>query len=74
MPVAASLTETSCQLNIACPLYDKHNRSCQQSSAPASLKRSLCQTDEHDSCPIYLGYLLRHTRMIRCDNDWLDAR
>jgi hypothetical protein len=73
MPVAASLTETSHQLNIACPLYDKHSRNCQQSSTPAPLQRSLCQTDEHDACPIYLSYLLRRTRMMRCDNDWLDA-
>lgn len=64
MPVAASLTETSHQLNIACPLYDKHSRSCQQPSNSAPLPRLLCQTDEHDACPLYLGYLLRRTRMI----------
>ena len=74
MTVAAHLTETSQQLNIACPLYDKQTRGCQQSSTPAPLQRSVCHSDEHDACPIYLGYLLRRTRMIRCDNDWLDAR
>ncbi len=73
MSVTAKLTEKTHQLTIPCPLYDKHNSSCKQPAAPPSLQRLLCQTDEHDACPLYLSYLLRRTRMMRCDNDWLDA-
>lgn len=74
MPLPVNPNETTHQLNIACPLYNKQNRSCQQSSVPASRQRLLCQTDDHDACPLYLTYLLRHSRMKRCDNDWLDLR
>lgn len=73
MPSTVNLTEKNYQMNIACPLYDKQVGSCQQPSTAQSLRRPLCQSDEHDACPVYLGYLLRRTRMMRCDNDWLDA-
>lgn len=74
MPVTASPTEKPHPLNIACPLYDKQTGRCRQPSSSATLQRFLCLTDEHDACPLYLSYLLRHSRMKRCDNDWLDAR
>lgn len=73
MTIAAHLNEQHYQLNIACPLYDKQSQNCQLSSTYESWQRPLCQTDEHDACPLYLGYLLRRTRMLRRDNDWLDA-
>ncbi len=73
MPATSSLTEKPHQLNIPCPLYDKQANRCQQPTTLTSSQRPLCQTDEHDACPLYLGYLLRRTRMMRCDNDWLDA-
>lgn len=72
LPVA-DLTEKKYQMSIACPLYDKRSGNCQLSTTVQPFRRPLCQTDEHDACPVYLGYLLRRTRMTRCDNDWLDA-
>jgi len=73
MPATVSLMEKPHQLNIPCPLYDKQSSRCQRSTAESPLRRPLCLTDEHDACPIYLAYLLRHSRTMRRDNDWLDA-
>ncbi|MBD1400182.1 hypothetical protein [Pelovirga terrestris] len=73
MPITESSTETFHQLTIPCPLYDRRASRCQRSSAEMPIRRPLCLTDEHDACPLYLAYLLRHSRMMRCDNDWLDA-
>ena len=73
MTSVASLTKKNYQLTIACPLYDKQAGNCRLPATAQSMRWPLCQTDEHDSCPVYLGYLLRRTRMMRRDNDWLDA-
>lgn len=73
MPITESFTETSHQLNIPCPLYDHQACRCQRSSGEIAIRRTLCLTDEHDACPLYLVYLLRHSRMMRRDNDWLDT-
>lgn len=56
-----------------CPLYEGQIGRCQQSPVNMSARRHLCTSDDHDRCPAYLGYLLRRTRTLRRDNDWLDV-
>lgn len=60
-------------MNVACPLEKNRLKPCRRRSASLPLHLQPCRTDDHDGCPIYLGYLLRHTKSFRSDNDWLDA-
>lgn len=73
MAVAVSPNERSHQSGVVCPLYCERSNCCQCPATVTFMWQLLCQTNEHDACPLYLSYLLRRTRMLRCDNDWLDA-
>lgn len=59
----------------ACPLFQAGSCSMLAALLTVAAKRQkLCCSDDYDSCPAYLGYVLRRTRPLRVDNDWLDAR
>ena len=60
----------------ACPFYTVAGGTC-LAGIPAlpvsSRRKALCTSEDHDLCPTYLGYLLRRSRPMRVDCDWLDA-
>lgn len=57
-----------------CPFYRSAAQTCDVNGrTPTLQRRRLCRCDEHDSCPVYLGFLLRHSRPQRVDCDWLDT-
>ena len=59
-----------------CPFFDPAVKSCHIAAAATAarkLRESLCCSEDYDDCPRYLGYLLRRTRPLRTDSDWLDA-
>ncbi|SHJ76376.1 hypothetical protein SAMN02745165_03110 [Malonomonas rubra DSM 5091] len=59
-----------------CPFYCAQENRCTASVAAEPLstsKRMRCCSDEYDDCPSYLAYLLRRSKALRCDSDWLDA-
>ncbi len=60
----------------SCPFYAGQTRSCQVTSGQGLLseaKRQRCCSDDYDECPSYLAFLLRRSRPLRRDSDWLDA-
>jgi len=62
--------------DLPCPFFNSVKLSCRaaRNELPvAETRRHLCNSDEHDSCPTYLAYLLRRTRPLRSDCDWLDV-
>ncbi len=64
------------RIEIICPFYEMGTGSCLLVDSVLSdlgERKSLCQSDDYDRCPTYLGYLLRRTRPLRADSDWLDA-
>lgn len=66
----------ACLVEIYCPFFDAATAGCQISDASASLshvRQKFCRSDDYDGCPTYLGFLLRRTRPLRADSDWLDA-
>jgi len=59
-----------------CPFYDGAQSACRASRTRYTLNRrgqSFCCSDDYDDCPNYLAHLLRRSRALRSDCDWLDA-
>lgn len=52
--------------NAVCPFLDAHQRTCHAAFSTAGLDRrrreTLCSSDEHDRCPLFLSKLLRANR------------
>jgi|GEM_PF-1853936 len=62
--------------DLPCPFYNREKQSCRaekNESPVAAARLQLCNSDEHDRCPTYLAYLLRRSRPLRSDCDWLDV-
>lgn len=65
-----------CSADRYCPFFDLATENCQIRDTGAPLngaRQKFCRSDDYDGCPTYLGYLLRRTRPLRADSDWLDA-
>jgi len=59
-----------------CPFFNGEKNCCGVASIGGPVNRQRQQrycSGEYDDCPSYLGYLLRRTRPLRTDSDWLDA-
>lgn len=59
-----------------CPFYVKHGRSCKLAvgcGVVSEKKQQRCCSEDYDDCPTYLAFLLRRSRSLRSDSDWLDA-
>lgn len=74
-PRAIEAKKLTARLNIeTCPFRKEDSGRCKISQTSISAeRRKFCRSDEYDSCPTYLGYLLRRTDALRSDHDWLDA-
>lgn len=60
--------------NESCPFYRGPQQLCSLiGECPTARRRQLCCSDEHDRCPVYLTFLLRHSRPQRVDCDWHDV-
>ena len=59
-----------------CPFFSLTAGRCSLSARrPLDVQRRRhCASEDHDSCPSYLAYLLRRSRPLRSDNDWHDAQ
>ena len=65
-----------CLADTHCPFFEAATAGCQISAASATLnyaRQKVCRSDDYDGCPTYLGFLLRRTRPLRADSDWLDV-
>jgi len=63
-------------LELPCPFFAPREQICGVKEGQGQVnaaRRQLCGSDDHDRCPTYLAYLLRRSRPLRCDCDWLDA-
>lgn len=71
----SELRQLSRQLCIeVCPFYNGGTEQCKINQITISgARREFCRSDEYDGCPTYLGYLLRRSRSLRNDHDWLDS-
>lgn len=59
-----------------CPFYNMEKQHCGAAVAGFSVDRQrkeLCCSDDYDNCPSYLAYVLRRSRALRSDSDWLDV-
>jgi hypothetical protein len=59
-----------------CPFFNQQQQRCCAAVGTQALspqRKILCCSDEYDDCPSYLAYLLRRSRALRSDCDWLDA-
>jgi hypothetical protein len=62
--------------DLPCPFFNNLKQSCRAGGCErqvAVTRRQLCNSDDHDRCPAYLAYLLRRSRPLRSDCDWLDV-
>jgi len=62
--------------DLPCPFFNFSKQSCRATKNVLPIaegRRQLCNSDDHDSCPTYLAYLLRRSRPMRSDCDWLDV-
>lgn len=64
-----------CTKEYICPLFQSGYCSIIVPSCRVAVNRQkLCCSDDYDNCTRYLGFLLRRTRPLRGDNDWLDVK
>ena len=68
--------ECGCLAVEACPFYVEKNMTCKLAISRGGVsekKRQRCCSDDYDDCSTYLAFLLRRSRPLRRDSDWLDA-
>lgn len=59
-----------------CPFYVEKNMTCKLATSRGVVcekRQQRCCSDDYDDCSTYLAFLLRRSRPLRRDSDWLDA-
>lgn len=70
------LMAEGCLIHEFCPFYVGKTRDCRLAAGRGIVdekKLQRCCSDDYDDCPTYLAFLLRRSRPLRRDSDWLDA-